>query len=264
MAETSTLSAGDVEVVIDPVGCRIVSFAHGRHELLRQNDPHVLNHGWYPMLPYAGRVAYGLLRHEGETHQLPVDVAAPHAIHGIGHISTWTVAGTDDASWIVLRCLLDERWPFGGVARADIVVRPDGLDWALSITANDRSMPVQVGWHPWWRRHIGGGEALFDLAAKGMWQRGPDGTTTGRIQPVAPPPWDDAFSGVTQPVVLRWPELLLEMRSDCDTWVIYSEPADAICIEPQSGPPDSFRHRPQVIQPGETFRRTMSVRLEPR
>lgn len=264
MGDTRTLSAGPVDVVVDTDGCRIVSFVHGRHELLRQHDPHPLTHGWYPMVPYAGRVAQGIVRHEGASFQLPVEHAAPHAIHGIAHTSPWTVVGTDEATWLVMRCALDDRWPFGGVVRADIVVRPDGLDWTLTVTAADRSMPVQVGWHPWWRRHIGRGEVRLDLAAKGMWQRGPDGTTTGRIQPVARPPWDDAFSGVSQPVTLRWPELTLEMRSDCDTWVVYTEPADAICVEPQSGPPDAFRHRPEVIEPGESFRRTMSVRLVPR
>ncbi len=262
MGDTLTLASGPVEVVLDPDGCRITSFTVGRHELLRQHDPHPMKAGWYPMVPWAGRVAHGLLRHEGIAHQLPIDHAPPHAIHGIAYTSPWTVASAE-SDWAVLRCALDERWPFGGVVRSDVVVRDDGVDWTITVTAGERSMPVQVGWHPWWRRHIHAGEVEFSLDAKGQWQRGPDGTTTGRLQAVTPPPWDDAFSGVTQPVTLRWPELTLEMRSDCDTWVVFTHPSDAICVEPQSGPPDAFRHAPTVIESGASFRRTVSVRVIP-
>ena len=30
------------------------------------------------------------------------------------------------------------------------------------------------------------------------------------------------------------------MSSSCDHWVVYDEPEHAVCIEPQSGPPDAF------------------------
>ena len=40
--------------------------------------------------------------------------------------------------------------------------------------------------------------------------------------------------------------------ASCDHWVVYSEPADSICVEPQSEPPDfvNLRAEPTTAGPG--------------
>jgi aldose 1-epimerase len=70
-----------------------------------------------------------------------------------------------------------------------------------------------------------------------------------------PGPWDDAFTGLRANPVLAWPgRLRLELESTCRWWVVYSMPAHAICVEPQSGPPDAVNLAadlgPGVVGPG--------------
>jgi aldose 1-epimerase len=51
--------------------------------------------------------------------------------------------------------------------------------------------------------------------------------------------------------VLEWPGVLrLEITSTCAWWVVYSEPEHAVCVEPQSGPPDAVNGVPEIVAPG--------------
>ncbi|NBY57672.1 MAG: aldose epimerase, partial [Actinobacteria bacterium] len=47
--------------------------------------------------------------------------------------------------------------------------------------------------------------------------------------------------------------------SDCDHWVIYDMPTHALCVEPQSGPPDGFTLLPQLVTATQPLRRTMTL-----
>jgi len=51
----------------------------------------------------------------------------------------------------------------------------------------------------------------------------------------------------------------LHVESDCDHWVIYDMPQHALCVEPQSGPPDGFTLDPHIITPGTSLQRTMKL-----
>jgi aldose 1-epimerase len=60
---------------------------------------------------------------------------------------------------------------------------------------------------------------------------------------------------------LTWPGVLrLELSSTCDYWVVYDEPPDTICIEPQSSPPDFVHLDPVVLSPGSPLLATMTWR----
>jgi galactose mutarotase-like enzyme len=75
-----------------------------------------------------------------------------------------------------------------------------------------------------------------------MVERGPDGLPTGEL--VDPPdgPWDDCFRLASAPL-LTWPGALeLALSSSAGWWVIYDEPHDTLCVEPQTAPPDVFDH----------------------
>jgi aldose 1-epimerase len=51
--------------------------------------------------------------------------------------------------------------------------------------------------------------------------------------------------------VLRWPDgVVLTVTSSCDHWVIFTEPDHALCVEPQTGPPDAFNLAPHIVEPG--------------
>jgi galactose mutarotase-like enzyme len=92
-----------------------------------------------------------------------------------------------------------------------------------------------------------------------MLARGPDGIPTG--DRVAPPagPWDDAFTDLAADPELEWPgQLRLRISSSCAWWVVYSMPEHALCVEPESAPPDALNETPDVVVPGRPLRHTMA------
>jgi aldose 1-epimerase len=55
--------------------------------------------------------------------------------------------------------------------------------------------------------------------------------------------------------------LTLTIDSDCSHWVVYNEPDHAVCVEPQSGPPDAVNlGLAAEVVPGRPFIRTMTLR----
>ena len=79
------------------------------------------------------------------------------------------------------------------------------------------------------------------LNAGTLFERGSDGLPTGQLLTPTQGPWDDCFTDLHEPIHIRWSHgLVLELTSSCVFWTVYDEPEHAICIEPQSGPPDAF------------------------
>jgi galactose mutarotase-like enzyme len=75
-------------------------------------------------------------------------------------------------------------------------------------------------------------------------------TTLARIAPGAGP-WDDCFTDLRRSPVLRWPGFLeLVIDSDCRDWVVYTVPTEALCVEPQTAPPDALNLDPAIVEPG--------------
>jgi len=69
-------------------------------------------------------------------------------------------------------------------------------------------------------------------------------------------PLDDCFTDVITAPLLHFengPTVRLE--SDCSHWVVYNEPSHAICIEPQSGPPNGLNSEPLVVSPNHSLTR---------
>ena len=51
--------------------------------------------------------------------------------------------------------------------------------------------------------------------------------------------------------MLRWGGALeLTITSSCDDLVLYDLPTHAVCVEPQTGPPDALRLTPILVEPG--------------
>jgi aldose 1-epimerase len=254
------LRAGDARVVVRPAaGGRFGSVELAGAELLITGSPDGPIHwGAYPMVPWAGRIRNGRFSFRGHEHQLPLGMP-PHAIHGVVFDRPWTVIEQTPAS-AALSIELDDRWPFRGRVTQRIMVEPGGLEAVLRLEADD-AMPVTMGWHPWFRRRIGGSDAApvalrFDPDR--MLVRDPTGIPTGELVEPTPGPWDDAFTDLRSNPVLEWPgRLRLEISSTCRWWVAYTQPVDALCVEPQSGPPDAVNSAPVVVEAGGTLEHSM-------
>lgn len=229
-------------------GCRVASLRLGGTELLRQGA----RYGSFPMVPWCGRTENGRFRNGGVIHQLPVD-AAPHAIHGTGRHTAWREAPGSTESTAAFYFDLAEPWPYPGRVTQTFELTPGSLTLRMGVEATGDSFPAQVGWHPWFLRNLGSGGRDAELAFAPAWQeeRGENGLPTGRRITPAPGPWDDCF-GMPDGVeaTLTWPgELRVRVTSPAEWVVIYDEQPEAVCVEPQSGPPNGLNTLPRLVTP---------------
>jgi aldose 1-epimerase len=260
------LTAGDAEVTVLPgEGCRLGSLRIGGTELLRTardqaaqdliaRGEGVFAYGSFPMVPWAGRVDHGRWNNAQVSHELPIDMP-PHAIHGTGVRSSWLQASPPTAGTAAFYYDLAEPWPYAGRVTQLFELTPESLRTTLSVETAADSFPAQVGWHPWFRKQLSadGPAARLDFAPAWQEERGADYLPTGsRIDPL-PGPRDDCFGmpdGVAATLVWEG-ELSLEITADCGWVVVFDEQADAICVEPQSGPPNGLNTAPHLVTPIE-------------
>ena len=148
------LRAGRAEAVVAPAeGGRIASLRIDGLETLVTEGWGPLAWGAYPMVPWAGRLADGILRWDGAAHRLPTHLAPPHAIHGTLLESPWDVAeATPEA--VVMTAHLDDPWPFGGTVVHRVQLAEDRLEATLEVRAEAAVFPTIVGWHPWFVRTL--------------------------------------------------------------------------------------------------------------
>ncbi|GGP85951.1 MULTISPECIES: aldose epimerase [Streptomyces] len=243
---STQLSAGGTEVTVDQEnGCRISSLRIDGTELLRQGP----RYGAFPMVPWCGRMKDGRF-HDGATvHQMPLD-HPPHALHGFGRDARWRPAGATATEAAFTYDLVDP-WPTPGRVTQVVTLAEDSLTLTMGVETYGNSFPAQAGWHPWFLRNLGGRdvEVSFDPA----WQeeRGADHLPTGKRIDRRPGPWDDCFGmpdGVD--VTLTWPgSLELRVTSRSEWVVLYDQEAEAVCVEPQSGPPNGINTAPRLVTP---------------
>jgi aldose 1-epimerase len=243
------LSASAVRVSVDEHnGGRIASINVRGHELLVTESKDPMGWGSYPMIPWAGRIRKGRFTFRGGEYQLPINMA-PHSIHGTCFTRPWDV--NDDGT---LGIELGSSWPFGGSAIQRFDLTKDRLICTIEIHNDIRSMPASAGWHPWFRRPVS-----LSFAASQMYVRDVEYIPSGEL--ITPPsgPWDDCFTGVLTPPKLSWPGgPTVTLTSSCDHWVVYDQPAHAVCVEPQSGPPDAFNLAPEIVEPGKPLIASMT------
>ncbi|MFF8591892.1 aldose 1-epimerase [Streptomyces sp. NPDC015220] len=251
--EDITLTAGDAEATVQPGnGGRIGGLRVGGLELLRQGQ----KFGCFPMVPWCGRIREGMFRDGATVHRMPLN-SPPHAIHGTARDGAWRTARTS-ANEAVITYELVEPWPYPGIVTQVVTLTEDALTLTMSVETYDSSFPAQIGWHPWFNRNLGGADVRLDFRPAWQEERGADHLPTGnRLEP-GPGPWDDCFGmpdGVD--VTLTWPERLELRVTSPEEWVVvYDEQEAAVCVEPQTGPPNGLNTRPRLVTPLEPLEAT--------
>ncbi|MBO0652229.1 aldose 1-epimerase [Streptomyces triculaminicus] len=247
MSDDVRLKAANAAVTLDPGnGCRLNSLKIDDTELLRQGD----HYGAFPMVPWCGRIELGRFRNGGDVHQMPVN-HPPHAIHGTGRDTAWRTARADERSAAFTYDLADP-WPYSGRVTQLAELTENSLTLTMGVETYDDSFPAQAGWHPWFLRNLGTGKDV-EIGFQAAWQeeRGDDHLPTGRRITPRPGPWDDCFGmpdGVD--VTLTWPGALeLKITSRAEWVVVYDEQTEAVCVEPQSGPPNGLNTHPRLVTP---------------
>ncbi|GAA2052846.1 MULTISPECIES: aldose epimerase family protein [Streptomyces] len=253
------LRAGDTRLTVRPdEGARISSLLIDGTELLRQGE----RFGSFVMAPWCGRTREGRFRNGALTHRLPVAEGQQHAMHGTVRGRPWRTLRAGERTATFSRAIggdgpEGDAWPYAGLVTQTVELAEDGggVTLTLGVETDGVSFPAQAGWHPWFSRRLtpeGPGVEL-DFTAGWQEERGADHLPTGqRIAPL-PGPWDDCFGmpeGVA--VTLTWPgQLELKVTSRTEWVVIYDEVAEAVCVEPQSGPPDGLNTTPHLVTPIE-------------
>ncbi len=262
------LSVAGTSVVVEPsYGGRLSSLQCAGHELLWQPDTaqgiefpgasHPFGWGSFVMAPYAGRIRRGEFTFEGTTYRLPIAMA-PHAIHGTLYDVAWNVdevGRSESSAFCQLSVSLTDPWPFAGRVTQRIEVSADmtgGAQESAGVVAQrlwlhaDQAMPATMGWHPWFTRVLATADGAdstlewsFDHEGVSLLQRDADGITTANAVPVPEGPWDDCFAGVAD-VTVRWPGLVeVVVSHDCPVVVLFDGLDHAVCVEPQTGPPNA-------------------------
>lgn len=254
--EDITLTAGDAEATVRPGnGGRIGGLRVGGLELLRQGE----RFGCFPMVPWCGRIRDGRFRDGATVHQMPLN-SPPHAIHGTARDSAWQTARVSANEAVITYDLVDP-WPYRGRVTQVVALTEDSLTLTMSVETYESSFPAQIGWHPWFNRTLGGPGAQdvrLDFTPAWQEERGDDHLPTGHRTDPKPGPWDDCFGmpdGVD--VTLTWPgQLELKVTSPEKWVVVYDEQEAAVCVEPQTGPPDGLNTHPRLVTPLEPLEAT--------
>ena len=243
------LRSDTATATIDEDGGRLASLVIDGLEIMVTEGGKPTRWGSFPMIPWCGRLPHGRLRLGDEEFEFPL-TSPPHANHGRTHLQAWEPIG-DGA----IRTELVDPWPFGGHATQRFELTDRRFTVTAEVHAGDRPMPAMAGWHPWFRRQLDRGrpvELSFD--AESIYAVDDEQIPTGELEPVPPGPWDACFVGLRDDPVMEWPGALrVTVGSDFDHWVIYTQPEHALCVEPQSGPPNEFHLSPRVLQPGEAL-----------
>ena len=282
-----TLRAGDLELVVDATrGGSIMAFRDRGFDLLRpwdgvSEDPRAS--ASFPLVPFSGRINHGRFRFGDRTHSLvPNYPPEPHAIHGDGWTSAWTVVAADATS-VELELVHDGP---GDALRYRAIqnywLYPDHLEIAMSLTnRGPEPMPFGLGQHPYFGDRD---QALLSAEVGGVWLPDELNVPT-QLEPV-PVLWgfrlrrpvdelvlDHVFQAWDGKARIDWPEAGRALAIEADELyrhlVVYVPPGRPyFCVEPVSMVGNGFNLLTEgvehtgvrVLAPGETMRGSIYFR----
>ena len=209
--------------------------------------------GCFIMAPWPNRIRDGVFEHEGRSYFI-LENAPPHAIHGTVNELPFDIV-EQSVSTVTLRSGLGDLWPFDGSITLRAELDGESLLQEITIASDGETFPAGFGWHPWFRRNLGGGDVAIAAPVTDMWILDEAMTPTGErvpphdefdIRELMTPEigsLDDCFR--IQPgeaTILDWPEASLRIQSSPNLahLMVYT-PSDSICVEPQTAAVNAFQ-----------------------
>ena len=284
-ADAFELRAGALRLALRPdLGGAIAGLWHHGVAVLRSVEPQALQAARqaasFALLPYSNRIDRGRFMWQGRPHSLALGAeSGPHALHGVGHLSRWTVEAATLPSGpaevaLVLEHRADDRWPFDFTARQLLQLTPTMLRAELSLTnTSAQPAPAGLGWHPYFPKRS---RSRLHVECSGRWETGASKLPTQLVpQPgidgdVARLDYDHVFEGVTGAARIRDERFALTLRSSLDRLVVYTpQDKDYFAVEPVSHVTDAI-NRPApsalglvTLQPGQSHHAWMTLEVQP-
>jgi aldose 1-epimerase len=256
-------------------GC-VMGFWMGETPILRPAPRDIARAGQsaaYPLVPFSNRIGQGQMTWQGRSYRLRNGFnAEPHALHGVGFMSAWSVIEQGAASALLrMTHSPDEHWPFAFEAEQRFELVPDGLCHTISARSTDtRLQPMGLGWHPFFVRRPG---SMLDVQVQTQWLSSEDKLPTaprpvnGLHGPVAEMRLDHCFEGAGAVATLDDGALHITLASDSRYWVVYTpEQAGDFCVEPVTHlnnavqQPDPLAHGLVALAEGGSLRQEVHVR----
>lgn len=259
-------------------------------DLLRPVSDDRLRHGGaedlgcFPLVPFSNRIADGRFRFDDREVRLPLNLAgSPHAIHGHGWRSPWSVEErTATTARLDYRHAAD-AWPWRYRATQDVALTSDGVTITIELSnEGDGPMPAGLGLHPYFRKPPG---TTLRARLSGLWDNDatllpsvrrplPDGCDFSNGVTMDRTVFDNGFTGWNGAATLTWPDVGLRLSITADDLfghlVIYSPAGEEyLCVEPVSHMTDAVNRAGEpesglrVLMPGERLSGTVRFRVEP-
>lgn len=279
-----TLRAGDLELVVDAArGGSIMAFRRGAFDLMRawdgsSADPR--SFASFPLVPFSGRIDHGHFRVAGRSYSLPANfLPEPHAIHGDGWTSPWTLVSSNATS-AELELVHDQPSDVLRYRATQMFwLYPDRLEIAMSLTnRGPEPMPFGLGHHPYFGDRD---QAVLSAEVDGVWL--PDDLNVPKQLEKVPVLWgfrhrrpvdelalDHVFQGWNRMALVEWPEAgeALEISADelFSHLVVYTPPGQPFfCVEPVSMIGNGFNLMEdgvagtgvRLLEPGQSMRGSM-------
>ena len=239
------LTVGGMSLTVDPAaGARATAWTVDGLSLLTRHGSAAVEYGMYPMGPWAGRLRDNRLTYAGRRFDLP-RTYGEWAIHGTVYDKPAEVIDLEqgpESARLLARVSDHPAWPWPMHIDIEWHLRERAMTTVLSVHAHADEFPAVVGWHPWFARRLDrGGPLEWSVDAVQQVERGAGHLPTGRLVPFDPSvgPFDDAFVVPSGRARVRWPgALAVDVAADAGWYVVFDELDDAVCLEPQSGPPN--------------------------
>ena len=246
------IASGKHKLVIDSIaGGRATQWFVDDLQILGPKGDHPLIGGWYLMAPWAGRIRDNQVVYKGKNYPQEVNFQN-WAIHGTVLFNEGQIRNQSETSVEIVH-ETNDKWP----VKMEIVqkwsITNNFVKCQVTVSSASGEFPAEIGWHPWFKRQLEKGKpAKFGIEAISQYEKDENFFTLNKTKQIGIPPFDDAFDVPTGKGFIEWPDALrIDFSSDVDTFVIFDEPEDVFCIEPQTGPPDAVNHPRNIVSPGK-------------
>jgi aldose 1-epimerase len=284
------LQKGPLRLSICPaLGGAITRLTFDGIDLLRPWDgsDSVRRTGCFVLAPFSNRVGEGGFEYEGERYSLRnLSPDHPLPIHGVAWKRSWTLTAQSEIE-LALRLIHQPEgddtwdWPFAFELEHELRLDEQGVELSLNLRNTDtRSMPVGLGWHPYFVRHD---DCVLQFAAQSVWLNDERNLPAELVR--VPAQWDfrqpqrldelgldNCFVGWDGQVRISWPGqgIELAMTSEVRHLVVFTPPAEMgfFAVEPVShannalGMRDPMANGMRSLAPGEVMRVSCRISLE--